>query len=199
MQPAKPNSCRTTASQPSRATCVQAGNRPRAPRSPWPLGPAKTGLVAGLFGTCTAFLLVQGPKPSCGQVVALWPSPAWGGPGPTYQRASKSPQPPQLANVGPGAGIFGKCTAFSSLFSFVLSCQVKNSWASLDFSTCVVPLTPLRAPGSCELPPGATSGCCTCIFQPCMGRFAPPPLTWAHDRPHVGLTWCPLHCHVARM
>ena len=155
MQPPKPLSCVATASQPSRATCVHFGNRPRAPRSPWPLGPAKTGLVAGLFGTCTAFLLVQGPKPSYGQAVAPWPSPAWGGPGPTYQRASKSPQQPQLANVGLGAGIFGKCTAFFSLFSFVLSCQVKNSWASPNFSTCVAPLTPQRAAGGCELPPGA--------------------------------------------
>ena len=128
----------------------------------------------GFLAGALCFLPVRGPKLGPGQAVAPWPSPAWGGPGPTYQRASKSPQPPQLANVGPGAGIFGKCTAFFSLFSFVLSCQVKNSWASPDFSTCVAPLTPQRAAGSCELPPGAKNGCCTCIFQPCMGRFAPP-------------------------
>ena len=139
----------------------------------------------GFLADALRFLPVRGPKQGSGQAVAPWPSRTWGGPGPTYQRASKSPQPPQLANVGLGAGIFGKCTAFFSLFSFVLSCQVKNSWASPDFSTCVAPLTPQRAAGSCELPPGATNGCCTCIFQPCMGRFAPPPLTWAHDRPHV--------------
>ena len=130
---------------------------------------------------------MQGPKPSCGQGVALGPSLAWGGPCAIHQRATKSPQPPQPANVGPGAGIFGKCTAF---FSLVLSCQVKNSWAGPDFSTCVVPLTPQRAARSFELPQGAKNGCCTCIWGHAWAVFPPPPpLTWAHDRPHVA----PLH------
>ena len=137
------------------------------------LGPPKTSLAAGFFGNCTAFLPVQGPKSSCGQGVALGPSLAWGGPCATHQQATKSPQPPQPANVGPGAGIFGKCTAF---FSLVLSCQVKNSWAGPDFSTCVVPLTPHRTARSFELPQVAKNGCCTCIWGHAWAVLPPPPL-----------------------
>ena len=124
VQTSKSSSDWRPASWPSRARWGQGSVHPQANRSPQLPEPAKTGPAAGLFAKCTAFLPVQGPKPSSGQFVALGPSPARGGPCPTHQRATKSPQPPQPANVGPGAGIFGKCTAF---FSLVLSCQVKNS------------------------------------------------------------------------
>ena len=77
---------------------------------------------------------------------------------------------------------------FLAFFSLVLSCQVKNSWAGPDFSTCVVPLTPQRAAGSFELPQAAKNGCCTCILGHAWAVLLHMQ-SWAHDRPHVA----PLH------
>ena len=125
---------------PSRAWWPPCAIHPQATRSHQLPEPAKTCPAAGVFGKCTAFLPVQRPKPSYGQAVAPWPSPARGGLCTTHQRATKSPQLPQPANVGPGAGIFGKCTAFFGLFWPCVIMPSKNllGWARL-FEMCGAP------------------------------------------------------------
>ena len=111
MQPPNTLSCVTTASQPSRATCVGCGGRLRAPRSPQLPRPAKIGLAAGFFGNCTAFWPVQGPKSSYGQGVASQPSRAtcvgWRG----CPRAARSPKPPGPAQNWPRAPSCGRARA----------------------------------------------------------------------------------------
>ena len=101
-------------------------------------------------------------------------------------KAPNHPSRPMLARVLAFLANALHCLAF---FGLVLSYQVKICWVGPDFSRCVVPLTPQRAAGSFELPQAAKNGCCTCILGHAWAVLPPPPLTWAHDRPHVA----PLH------